>query len=481
MTFTTDYLVVGSGLTGATIARLLHDAGCDVVVIDRRSHLGGNVHDSIKHGLRVHTYGPHYFRTSSKVIWEWVQRFSEFRPFEGRVLADVGGGRLVQWPPSHEQLWGMAEQGWKPERIKAVANLEEACLAMMPRAAYELFVKGYSEKQWGVSPCELSPAFAKRFSVRANGETRLSPAATYQGLPVNGYAAWMSSMLEGIPVMLDCDYAQIRDSVQVKRKTIYTGPIDEYFGFSLGRLKYRAQKRVHRVSWETQPCVQVDNPLHSGGPHIRTIDWRHVTEASLLDPAQHTVLTTEAPYTSDNPNDYEYPFPDEANAQLYRRYAALSKCLRPHVIIAGRLGTFQYLDMDQAIAKAMALRGKILANDDAPWTGPQFSAKRAFLTPLAATKPSPQPKSKQPSDTLQPVGDRREPREAAPERAQPPPVSPSKDASRALRVELLDLAVRVGDNRTAGSRLTLSCRLELDAGIAQILDRYIIASGGAGR
>lgn len=474
MTFSTDYLVVGAGLTGATIARQLHDAGREVVVIDRRNHSGGNVYDSIQSGFRVHTYGPHYFRTSSRVIWEWANRFGAFRPFEARVLTDVGGGILMQWPPSASCLEQMAGKGWAPEFTGKPANLEEACLAMMPRAAYELFVEQYNEKQWGIHSRDLSPSLARRFSVRAPGETRLTPAAKYQGLPVDGYAAWTANMLEGIPVMHNCDYEEVRRTLTVRRKTIYTGPIDEYFGFRLGRLKYRGQIRTHKLSIQSryQSCVQVNNPLHSGGPHIRTIDWRHVTEPEIASRLRNSFVTTETPFTPDNPNDYEYPFPDKLNARLYAEYRKMARCVEPRVLFAGRLGTFQYLDMDQAIAKAMAMRGKVFADESSSWTGNASCAKPESQNPPDASKPSPKPESSQPSGTKRPEASPLAPREATPASPQPSPASRSNSAKAALRADLQAAIAEAGDNHTAGSRLPLQCRLALDAAIAVILDRY---------
>lgn len=186
-----DYIVIGSGLTGATIARSLVDAGRDVLVLDRRQHVGGNVHDSIHHsGVRIHTYGPHYFRTSSDEVWAWVNRFSRFTPFAAEVQALVDG-QHYSWPVTRSTIHQIA--GDRLPRYKAVApvSLEEAALSMMPEPVYRLFVRDYNEKQWGAPCTSLSPSLCKRFKVAEPGETRLTPDAKYQGLPVDGYSSMM--------------------------------------------------------------------------------------------------------------------------------------------------------------------------------------------------------------------------------------------------------------------------------------------------
>jgi UDP-galactopyranose mutase len=356
---TPDYLIVGSGLTGATIARMLADAGRDVLVVDRRSHLGGNVHDhSHLSGIRIHTYGPHYFRTSSDRIWQWANRFGEFFTYEARVLSDIGTG-LAQWPPSKTDH-GIID--WSPAFKGAASNLEESALSMMPRKIYELFVKGYNEKQWGKPCTELSPDLCKRFDVRNDNNNRLTPNAKYQGIPVNGYAAWMARMLDGIPAMLNYDYLQRRDEIKPRKLLIFTGAIDEFFGFSLGKLQYRGQKRRHQYLPDVgyaQPCGQVNNPLHSRGKHIRTLEWKHMMQPSYAGKISGSLITTETPFSPNDPSEYEYPFPDKANASLALRYKRLAES-SDQCLITGRLGEYKYLDMDQAIMVAMKTSRRIL-------------------------------------------------------------------------------------------------------------------------
>lgn len=359
-----DYLVVGSGLTGAVIARTLADSGRDVLVLDRRSHMGGNVYDHAHcSGIRIHTYGPHYFRTSCDRIWEWATRFGEFYNYEAAILSDVRG-EPIQWPLSSDYIRKKIGDDWSPGFHGTPTNLEEAALSLMPRAVYEKFVKEYNEKQWGVPCTSLGPDLCKRFDVRTNGDGRLTPNAKYQGIPVLGYAAWTRRMLDGIPVVLNYDYLARRDEIKANKCLVFTGPIDEFFGFDLGRLSYRGQRRQHEYFPDAnyvQRRGQINNPLHFGGPHIRALEWKHMMQPEYANRIHGSVVTTETPFTPDNPSEYEYPFPDSANAELYRRYRSRADAL-PSVMIAGRLGEYRYYDMDQAIGRAMMLAGELLGN-----------------------------------------------------------------------------------------------------------------------
>lgn len=357
-----DYLIVGSGLTGAVIARTLADAGREVLIVERRPHLGGNVHDHTHpSGIRVHTYGPHYFRTSAPRIWEFVNRFATFHPYEARVLARVETG-LEQWPVAASCIRRLVGENWKPEFSGTPSNFEEAALALMPRAIYAQFVKEYNEKQWGVPAHTLSASLCTRFDIHQDDDPRLTPKAKFQGIPVEGYAALMQSLIAGIPIELNYDFLQRRDEIAASRRLIFTGPIDGYFGHDLGRLDYRGQQRTHTYLPDagfSQPCGQVNNPLHTGGPHIRTLEWKHMMPAEFASRIRGTVLTTETPFTPTNPTDYEYPFPDDRNARLYETYRRRAEA-EPGLLVCGRLGDYRYYDMDQAIARAMTLAGKLL-------------------------------------------------------------------------------------------------------------------------
>jgi UDP-galactopyranose mutase len=357
-----DFTIVGSGLTGATIARTLHELGHRVLVIERREHLGGNVFDqSHASGIRMHTYGPHYFRTSSERIWNYVNRFTEFFTYEA-VLMSCVGTRFEHWPIQSEYISRVVGEHWKPVFTGTPSNFEEASLAMMPRIVYETFIAGYTEKQWGVPCIALSASLAGRFEVRDDGDTRLKKS-TWQGIPKNGYAALMSRMLAGIPVLLHVDYLRDRAAFTPRIKTVFTGPIDEFFGFDLGRLAYRGQHREHEflpAVDQVQPIGQVNYPLRSAGSHVRVLEWKHMMEPPYGERLRGTLLTRETPFTPEDPRDYEYPFPDAANQRLYADYAERATALGD-VLFCGRLGEYRYYDMDQAIGRALKLAAELHA------------------------------------------------------------------------------------------------------------------------
>jgi UDP-galactopyranose mutase len=351
-----DYLVVGSGLTGATLARLLADEGREVLVVDRRHHMGGNVHDEVhSSGIRIQKYGPHFFRTNSPAIWSFVQRFSTFYDFQARVLTHIDG-KLEAWPVTEEYMQRTIGPDWSPAFQGTPQNFEEASLALMPRQIYEKFVQGYTAKQWGVDPRHLDAKLAGRFDVRRNNDTRLS-RHQHQGLPSSGFAGLMSQLFRGIPVQLGVDYLKSRDEYTARKLLIFTGPIDEYYGYEFGKLAYRGQKRhtefLPEVNQYQENCV-VNFPSLSDGRLVRRMEWKHMHPLHEHPSLKGTVLTTETPTTPTNPNDFEYPFPDRANAELFQKYQQRSQS-DEKVLFCGRLGEYRYLDMDQAIARAFTI------------------------------------------------------------------------------------------------------------------------------
>ncbi|MEO5680378.1 MAG: UDP-galactopyranose mutase, partial [Acidimicrobiales bacterium] len=312
------------------------------------------------------TYGPHYFRTNSEPVWEFVNRFAGFYRYEA-VLASFVDGRYERWPVAAEYIRRTVGERWEPAFTGTPANFEEASLAMMPEAVYRSFVKGYTEKQWGVPAATLSAELAGRFDVRDDDDRRLK-RQRHQGIPVGGYARLMEAMLDGIPVRLGRDYLEERDSFRWRRRLVFTGPIDELFGFSLGRLAYRSQEREHTYLPDVaqhQPFGQVNNPDPQAGPHVRTIEWTHMLDEQERAKVTGTILTREFPRTPSHPDHYEYPFPDDANKALYRRYRDEAAAV-PGLLVCGRLGEYRYYDMDQAIARAMLLAKRLLDGDRTP-------------------------------------------------------------------------------------------------------------------
>ncbi|HET6175921.1 MAG TPA: FAD-dependent oxidoreductase [Candidatus Sulfotelmatobacter sp.] len=361
MSLQVDFLVVGSGLTGATIARTLADAGCEVLVLERRNHIGGNVHDHVHpSGVRIHTYGPHYFRTNSEEIWRYVNRFAEFFPYEA-VVKTLIDGRLEQWPITAQYINREVGTNWQTSPDKCATNFEEACLGIMPRLVYEKFVKGYTEKQWGQPATSLSAKLASRFDVRQDNDQRFC-LHKYQGIPRVGYAEFTRQLLHGIPVVLNCDFLALRAMFSARQMLIFTGAIDEFFSYDLGKLDYRAQSREH-VFVESQPfvqaCGQVNNPSPDHGSHIRTLEWKHMMPPEQVAHIQGTVITRESPYSPQNSDHYEYPFPDQRNQLLYEAYRSRAAG-DARLMICGRLGEYRYFDMDQAIGRALRIARMIL-------------------------------------------------------------------------------------------------------------------------
>lgn len=365
MTICADYVVVGSGLTGATIARALADAGRNVIVIEARDRVGGNVADTVHpSGIRYNLFGPHYFRTSSDRIRDFALRFSDFYPFSAKVMSQVGD-ELFHWPLHRRDFERFAgAEPVIPHTPSAVAiNFETEMLRMVPVAVYETFIAGYSQKQWGVHPSALDADLSKRIEIRDDGDARLSKAL-FQALPMGGFSVWVQSMLSGIEVRLSSDFHAIRPDVTWRKKLIYTGPIDRYFDFSLGPLPYRTQHRLTVFMAGIRsiyPCGQINLPRNTEGDHVRTIEWRHMLAPSEENP-DGTLLTFETPATATDWTQAEYPFPSQAARALYQRYSDLAKT-QPSVLFCGRLGEYRYLDMDQAIARAMIVAARILGDD----------------------------------------------------------------------------------------------------------------------
>jgi UDP-galactopyranose mutase len=352
-----EFIIIGSGLTGASIARTLTDRGCRVVVVERRNHMGGNVHDWMhSSGIRVHTYGPHYFRTSSDDIWNFVQRFSEFYPFEAILKARLSR-RLVPWPVTKQLVASYDLSAWQVHDNSPPRNFEEGILRKMPIPVYQQYVESYTYKQWGLPPSALSAQLAQRVELRDSDDPRLK-TSKYQGLPTDGYAAFMRNMLKGIPIILNASYSQIRNNIPATAKIVYTGPIDEFFDFDMGRLEWRGQRRRHVYAHSPLkfPVAQVNFPSLKQKA-IRVVEWAH-----LMPPGSKfdgTVLTYETPYSPTDPVDYEYPCQDSRNQNLFVKYRSRATAF-PNITFCGRLGEYRYWDMDQAIARAFLIGNRLI-------------------------------------------------------------------------------------------------------------------------
>ena len=367
-----DALVVGAGLYGAVIAQQAKAKGKSVLVVDKRNHIGGNVYTEKREGIHVHQYGAHIFHTNNAKVWDYVSRFAPFNRFTNSPVANYRG-ELYSLPfnmYTFNRMWGVvtpeeaaakiAEQ--RKEITGEPKNLEEQAISLVGRDIFEKLVKGYTEKQWG-RDCKDLPAFIiKRLPVRLTFDNNYFNAL-YQGIPVGGYTKLVERMLDGIEVRLNCDYLENRKELDALAETVvYTGPVDAFFGFSLGTLEYRS------VRFETE---LLDMPNFQGNAAVNYTDretpWTRIIEHKWFqfgkddegNDLPKTIISRE--YSSEwRPGDEPYyPVNDEKNGRLYAGYKALAD-KEEKVIFGGRLGEYKYYDMDQVIAAALTRAETIL-------------------------------------------------------------------------------------------------------------------------
>jgi UDP-galactopyranose mutase len=365
-----DLLVVGAGYAGSIIAeRFAADHGQRVLVIDRRPHIGGNAYDYVdENGVRVHKYGPHIFHTNAAHVVEYLSRFTEWRPYEHRVVARVDG-QLLPMPINRDtvnRLYGLglateedcaAFYEQRAERIDYVRTSEDAVVAKVGWDLYDKFFRGYTRKQWERDPSELHASVCARIPIRTNTDDRYF-TDWHQAMPVDGYTAMFDRILdhENIEVSLKTEYEEVVDEVE-HRHLVYTGPIDKFFGYRFGQLPYRS------LEWElrnqptpdgdlVQPAASINEPSLDV-PHTRVTEFRHLTGQS---PHESSTLAVEFPRSEGDPY---YPIPNDETRELYKRYAALAEEL-PDVTFVGRLARYQYLNMDQVVAQALATFQRLL-------------------------------------------------------------------------------------------------------------------------
>ncbi len=366
-----DVMVVGAGFAGAVMAeRLAADGGKRVLVVDRRPHIGGNAfdeHDAA--GLLIHRYGPHIFHTNSADIFDYLSRFTAWRPYEHRVLADVDG-QLVPIPINRttiNALYGLnldsdeavaAFLATRAEPVEPIRTSADVVIAAVGRELYETFFRGYTRKQWGMDPSELDRSVTARVPTRTDTDDRYF-TDRYQAMPRDGYTRMFEAMLDhpNIDLLLGVDYADVRDAYPHDH-LVFTGPIDEYFGYRYGRLPYRSLRFEHRTLEEEwhQPVAVVNYP-DEAVPYTRVTEYKHLTGQT----ADRTSLTFEYPSATGDPY---YPIPRDENQALYKRYEALALA-EPDVSFVGRLATYRYYNMDQVVGQALATYRR-LAADVAP-------------------------------------------------------------------------------------------------------------------
>jgi UDP-galactopyranose mutase len=353
-----DWLIVGAGFAGSVLAeRLATQRGDKVLLIDKRHHIGGNAFDRYnEHGILIHQYGPHIFHTNSSAIFDYLSQFTSWRPYEHRVRACVAG-KLLPMPINLDTVNCLYDLNLssceleaffadKAESVPEIKTSEDVVVSQVGRDLYETFFRGYTLKQWGVDPSQLDKSVTSRVPIRINRDDRYF-TDTHQCMPAEGYTPMFQRMLDhpNIEIRLGTDFGEIRAEASATR-TIFTGPIDEYFGFRLGRLPYRSLMFKHETldqEW-LQPVAVVNYPTSE--VYTRITEYKHLTGQT------HTRTSITYEYPTDDGDPY-YPVPRVENAALYKQYEALATA-EENVWFVGRLGTYRYYNMDQVVGQALA-------------------------------------------------------------------------------------------------------------------------------
>jgi UDP-galactopyranose mutase len=364
-----DYLIVGSGLSGASIARLLKDHGKNVLVLEQRKDVGGNIATHVENGIILHDYGPHIFHTSFEDVWAFVNKYCEMYPFINSPLANYHG-EIYHLPfnmNTFHELWGVTTEEEAKAKIASEVekehlgeprNLEEQALKLVGRTIYEKLIKGYTEKQWG-RPCnELPASIIKRLPLRFTYDNNYFNDL-YQGLPRGGYSVLIRNLLYGVEVKTGVDYlAKKNDFDGMADTVIYTGPLDAFFGFENGKLEYRSLRFEKKI-------LGVDNYLHNPVVNFTANDvpYTRICEAKNFDPycenKTSTILSYEFPDTYADGKIPYYPINDEKNGKLAQVYNEKALTLAPRYYFLGRLANYRYFDMDDTILEALKLFTKL--------------------------------------------------------------------------------------------------------------------------
>jgi UDP-galactopyranose mutase len=355
-----DYLIVGSGLFGSVFAHEMTKKGKSCLVIDKRTHKGGNVYCEEKEGINVHKYGAHIFHTNDKTIWDYVNSFVEFNRFTNSPMANYKG-ELYNLPfnmNTFYKLWGVKtpeeaklkiQQQIKDLNIKKPQNLEEQALSLVGPDVYHKLIKGYTEKQWGRPATELPAFIIKRLPVRFTYDNNYFKDK-YQGIPIGGYNLLIDGLLKGIEVITNVDYFKEKENWDKKAKQIvFTGKIDEYYNYQFGKLNYRSLKFDHEtLDIENYQGNAVINYNEREVPYTRIIEHKHFEFGTQ----PKTIITKEYPQEWDDSKEPYYPINDTKNGDLFNKYKKMAQ-KEENVIFGGRLAEYRYYDMHQVIASAL--------------------------------------------------------------------------------------------------------------------------------
>ena len=367
-----DFVVVGAGFTGATFAREMTDVGAKCLVIDRRSHIGGNCYTENRHGINVHVYGPHIFHTSDQDTWNFVNRFAKFNHYVNRPKVSFDN-KIYSFPinlMTLYQIWGVKtpaearaklEDVTKPykEKFSKPKNMEEWVLANLGSELYEIFIYGYTTKQWKRTPDKLPSSIIKRVPIRLTWDDNYFDDP-YQGIPVGGYTQLFEKMLDGIEVKLGVDFLDERNLFEsLGNKILYTGPLDKLFDYKFGSLEYRGLEFTHElIEQNDYQGNAVINYTEASVPWTRLIEHKHF---ELDTKSNKTVVTKEVPIEWNQSLIPYYPVNDDLNNSIFERYKDLVKKDTKY-LAAGRLANYKYYDMHQAVASARKI-AKDLMNE----------------------------------------------------------------------------------------------------------------------
>lgn len=355
-----DYLIVGSGLYGAIVARELKNAGYKVLIIEKRNHIAGNVYTEKRDNINVHVYGAHIFHTSDEKVWNYVNKYAKFNDFINSPLAYYKG-EYYHMPfnmNTFHEIWGVntaeeakakIEEEKAKENIKEITNLEEQAISLVGRTIYERLVKGYTEKQWGRDCKDLPSFIIKRLPLRFEYNNNYFNDI-YQGIPIGGYTKLVENIIGDIEVKLNEDYLKNKDYWNKQAKNIiYTGAIDEFYDYKFGELEYRSLKfEVERIEKEFYQKNCVINYTEREVPYTRIIEHKYFEN----DQSPVTWITKEYPSDYKKGMEKFYPVNDEKNNSLYKQYEELA-VKENNIIFGGRLGKYKYYDMDDVIAEAL--------------------------------------------------------------------------------------------------------------------------------
>lgn len=355
-----DYLIVGSGLFGAVFAHEAKKKGKKCLVIDKRDHLGGNLYCENIEGINVHKYGAHIFHTNDKEIWDYVNSFVEFNRFTNSPMANYKG-ELYNLPfnmNTFYQLWKVKtpdeakakiKEQIKDLNIEKPKNLEEQALSLVGKDIYEKLIKGYTEKQWGRKTTELPAFIIKRLPVRFTYDNNYFKDK-YQGIPIGGYNKLIDGLLDGIDTITNVDYFIDKANWDTKaHKVVFTGKVDEFFGYKYGKLNYRSLKFENKViDKDNYQGNAVINYCEADIPYTRVIEHKHFEFGNQ----KKTVITKEYPQEWDGQKEPYYPVNNDKNNELYNKYKKLAE-KENNVVFGGRLAEYKYYDMHQVIASAL--------------------------------------------------------------------------------------------------------------------------------